>query len=96
MEPADVKSSTYFDFNKANNKENPNFEVANHVRISKYRDIFSNRYQIGQKKFLWLKKFKILCREHMLLVILTVKKLLERFTKKNCRKKMKKSLDLRK
>ena len=52
MEPADVKSSTYFDFNKANNKENPNFEVGNHVRISKYRDIFSNRYQIGQKKFL--------------------------------------------
>ena len=52
MKPADVKSSTCFDFNKANNKENPNFEVGNHVRISKYRDIFSNRYQIGQKKFL--------------------------------------------
>ena len=39
-------------------------------------------FQIDLKKFLRLKKLKILCHGHMLLVILTVKKLLKRFTKK--------------
>ena len=42
-------------------------------------------FQIGLK-FLLLQKLKILFREHMLLVILKVRKLLERFTKKNCKK----------
>ena len=35
--------------------------------------------QISLKKFLWLKKLKILCREYITLMILTVKKL-----RKNC------------
>ena len=42
-------------------------------------------FQIGLK-FLLLQKLKILFRGHMLLVILKVRKLLERFTKKNCKK----------
>ena len=37
MKPVDVKSSTYIDFNKEKNKEDPKFEVGNHVRISKYK-----------------------------------------------------------
>ena len=41
--------------------------------------------QIGQKKFLWLKKLETLCRGHMLLMILTEKKFSELFTKKNCK-----------
>ena len=40
-------------------------------------------FQIGLKKFLLLQKLKILFCGHMLLVILKVKELLERFTKKN-------------
>ena len=43
-------------------------------------------FQISLKKFLWLKRLKILCHRHMLLVILRVKEFLERFTKKNCKK----------
>ena len=42
--------------------------------------------QIGLKKFLRLKKLRTLFRVHMLLVILKEKKLLKRFTKKNCQK----------
>ena len=53
-------------------------------------------FQIGMKKILWLKKLKALCRGHMLLVILKVNKLLKRFTKKNCKKQIKKSLELKK
>ena len=47
-----------------------------------------------------VKKLKILCREHMLLMIQRKKKLLERFTKKNCKnkkkKKIKRSIELEK
>ena len=43
-------------------------------------------YQIGLKKFLLLQKIEIIFRGHMLLALLKMKKLLERFTKKNCRK----------
>ena len=34
MKPIDVTSSTYIDFNKENNKEDPKFEVGDYVRIS--------------------------------------------------------------
>ena len=53
-------------------------------------------FQIGLKKFLWLKTLKTLCCGHMLLVILKAKKLLESFTKKNWKKQIKKSLELKK
>ena len=33
MKPIDVKSSTYIEFNKDNNKEDPKFKVGDHVRI---------------------------------------------------------------
>ena len=52
-------------------------------------------FQIAPKKFLWLKKLKILFYGHMLLVNLTEKKLLERFMKKNCKKQIKKNLELK-
>ena len=42
--------------------------------------------QIGLKKFLLLIKLKTMCCGHMLLTILKAKKLVEHFTKKNCKK----------
>ena len=36
MNPADVKSSTYVDFDKENNKKDPKFDVGAHVRILKH------------------------------------------------------------
>ena len=44
MKPVDVKSSTYIDFDKKNNKEDPKFIVGDHVRISKYKNIFLKGY----------------------------------------------------
>ena len=34
MKPVDIRSSTYIDFDKNNNKEDPKFKVGDHVRIS--------------------------------------------------------------
>ena len=44
LKPADVKSSTYIDFNKENNKEGPKFKVGNHIRISKWKNMFAKGY----------------------------------------------------
>ena len=43
-------------------------------------------FQIDLKTFLWLKKLKTLCLGDMFLEIVKAKKLLEGFTKKNCKK----------
>ena len=40
----DVKPSIYIDFNKENNKEGPKYKVGNHIRISKYKNIFAKGY----------------------------------------------------
>ena len=44
MKPVDVKLSTYIDFNKENNEKDSKFEIGNHVRILKYKNIFAKRY----------------------------------------------------
>ena len=41
MKPADVKDNTQIDFKKQTNDKNPKFKVGDHVRISKYENIFA-------------------------------------------------------
>ena len=83
MKPTDVKPSMYIDFNKENNKEGPTFKVGDHVRISKYKNIFAKGYipNWSEEVFV-IQKVKNTVLWHMLLMILIKKKLLERFTKK--------------
>ena len=40
MKPVDVKSNTYIDLSKEVNDKDPKFKVGDHVRISKYKNIF--------------------------------------------------------
>ena len=42
--PVDVKDNTYIDFEKEVNDKDPKFKVGDHVRISKYTNIFAKRY----------------------------------------------------
>ena len=44
MKPVDVKDNTYIDFGKEVNDNDPKFKVGDHVRISKYKNIFANGY----------------------------------------------------
>ena len=44
MKLADVKSNPYFDFNKENNTKNLKFDVADQVRISKYKNFSAKGY----------------------------------------------------
>ena len=96
MKPVDIKSKTYIDFNKEINSKDPKFKIGDIFQLSKFKNIFQKATpQVGQKEFLLLKKLKILCRGHLLLAVLKEKKLLERFTKKNCKNQIKKSLELK-
>ena len=92
MKPIEVKDNTYIDFIKEFNDKDPKFKVADHIRISKYKNILlKDILQIGLK-FLWLKKLKIQFDGHTLLMIWMVKKLLEHFMKKNYKKQINKDL----
>ena len=42
--PVNVKDNTYIDFKKEVNNKNPKFKVGDHVRISKYKNIFAKGY----------------------------------------------------
>ena len=44
MKPVDVKDNTYIDFKKEVNDKNPKFKIGDHVRISKYKNIFAKGY----------------------------------------------------
>ena len=44
MKPVDVKDNTYIDFGKDVNDKYPKFKVSDHIRISKYKNIFTKRY----------------------------------------------------
>ena len=94
MKPVDVESNTYIDSFKKLILKILNLEL---VILLEYEDIkiFLPKVtlQVGLKKFLWLKKLKILCHGHMLLIILTEKKLLDLFMKKNCKRVIKRKGD---
>ena len=51
IKPIDVKDNIYININKTVNDKDPKFKVGDHVRISKYKNIFAI-LQIGLKKFL--------------------------------------------
>ena len=66
----DVKDNTYIDSNKEVNDKDPKFKVGDHVRISKYKNIFAKGYTPNcLKRFLQLKKLKMHFHGHMLLMV---------------------------
>ena len=47
MKPIDVRNNTYIDSNKEVNDKDPKFKVGDHVRISKYKNIFAKGYTLN-------------------------------------------------
>ena len=91
MNPIDVTDGSFAEYNEDSNKNDPKFKAGDHVRSSKYIFLLKDMLLIGQKKFLLLIKLTIQFRGLMLLMILMVKKLLEVFMKKNCKKRSRKN-----
>ena len=70
MKPIDVTDDSYAEYNEDFHEKDNKFKVGDHVRISKYKNIFlKDILQIGQKKSLLLVKLKIQFRGLILLVI---------------------------
>ena len=44
MKPIDVKSDSFSEYNEEPNYKDPKFKVGDHVRISKYKNIFAKEY----------------------------------------------------
>ena len=87
MNPVVVKSNTYIDFDKENSDKNPKFKIGDNVRISKYNFFFAKCYIMNwSEEVLAIKKLKFMYRENKLLIIKMEKRILERFTKTNCKK----------
>ena len=44
MKPKDVKDDSFIEHNEETNKKDPKFKVGDHVRISKFKNIFAKGY----------------------------------------------------
>ena len=70
MKPIDVKTRAHIDLDAENNDKDPKFKVCDHVRISKYENIFIKGCTPNwSEKFFVIEILKIPYQGHMLLVI---------------------------
>ena len=44
MKPIDVKSDSFAEYNEESNEKGPKFKVGDHVRISKFKNVFVKGY----------------------------------------------------
>ena len=44
MKPIDVTNYSFAEYNEESNKKDPKFKIGDHVRISKYKNIFAKGY----------------------------------------------------
>ena len=57
MKPVDVRWNTYTDFKKEFSDKDPKFKVDNHVKISKYKNIFAKGYTLN-----WSEEVFVVCK----------------------------------
>ena len=93
MKPLNVKQSAYIDSSKEINDKDHKFKINDFLEYQNIKTFLQKAlFQIGLKEFLLSKKLL----KTLLLVILKAKKLPGRFMKKNFKKQIKKSLELKK
>ena len=97
MKPVDVKDKTYIDFKKEINDKDCKFKVGDHVRISRYKNIFAKGYMPNWSEEAFIvSKIKNTVPWTYVLTIIMAKILLEHFMKKNCKRLNNKNLEQKK
>ena len=97
MKPIDVKDNTYINADKEINNKDPKFKVGDHVRISKYKNIFAKGYTPNWSEELFvIKKVKNTVPWTYVIKDLNDKEIIGTFMKKNCKRRIKKNLELKK
>ena len=70
IKPVDVEDNTYIDSMELHPIKDPKFKVGDHLRISKYRNMFTKGYKLNWSEEVFIiKKLKIQFHGHMLLMI---------------------------
>ena len=98
MKTINVTDDSFAEYNEDSNKRNSKFKAGDHVRISKYKNIFAKGYAPNWTEEIFvIKKVKNTVpwtkNTVKILMILMVKKLLEVSMKMNCKKLIKKNLE---
>ena len=87
MKPIDVKDNTYVDFKKEANDRDPKFKVGNHVRISKYKNIFAKGYKPNWSEEIFvIKKVKNTVPWTYVIYVLNGEEITETFYEKELQK----------
>ena len=58
MKPIDVTDDSFAEYNEESNKKDPKFKVGDHVRISKYKNIFAKGYAPNWSEVFVINKIK--------------------------------------
>ena len=97
MIAVDIKPSTYTDFNVKNKNKDPKSEVDDHVRISKYKIIFTKCYipNFSGEDFV-IKKVENTVPRTYVISDLNGEKIVRTFYEINCKRQIKKGLELKK
>ena len=94
MKPIDVTDDSYAEYNEDFNKKDPKFKVGDHVRISKYKNIFAKGYtQNWSEEVFVVSKIKNTVPWTYVISDLNGEKVPEVYMKKNCKKLVKKNLE---
>ena len=93
MKPIDVKPDSYAEYNVDSNEKSPRFKVGDHVRISKYKNIFAKGYapNWSEEVFVISKIKKTV--PWTVINDLNVEEIVGTFYEKNCRRLIKKNLE---
>ena len=59
MKPIDVRDDSFAEYNEETNEKDPKFKVGDHVRISKYKNIFSKGYAPNWSEEIFVVKKKL-------------------------------------
>ena len=66
MKPKDVTGDSFDEYNEESNEKDPKFKVGDHVRISKFKNVFAKGYTPNWSEEIFaVKKMKILYLGHM-------------------------------
>ena len=97
MNSIDATSDCYAEYNKDSNKKDPKFKVGDHVRISKYKNIFAKEYTQNQSDEVFVvSKIKNTAPWTYVISGLNGEPIMGSFYKKNCKEQIKKKLGQKK
>ena len=97
MKPIDITSDSYAEYNEDFNKKDPKFKVGDHVRISKYKNIFAKGYtQNWSEEVFVVSKIKDTVPWTYVISHLNGEKIAGSFMNRNCKKLVKKNSEQKK